>query len=48
MNFTEWWTQNKAVYEALNVSKEIARTIWMASVDNYVNLVEITIRRRYK
>jgi len=34
MNFTEWWDQNKAVYIALNITREIAHTIWSAAADN--------------
>ena len=32
-NFSKWWEQNKAVYEKINVDKEIAETIWKASID---------------
>lgn len=34
MTFTQWWTQNGAVYEKAGVSEPIAKAIWGAACDN--------------
>jgi len=33
ISFTDWWTQNKAVYTKINIDKDIAHTIWCAATD---------------
>jgi len=32
-HFQIWWKTNKALYEPLNVSEDVARTIWNAAID---------------
>lgn len=34
MKFEEWWLQNKAVYTALNIPKEVVMVIWNTAIDN--------------
>lgn len=35
MTFSEWWEQNKVLYQNLNISKDIAHTIWAAALNNF-------------
>jgi hypothetical protein len=45
MNFSEWWEQNKVLYEGLGVSKEVAKTIWCSAVDQMeVYLIKMKIK----
>ena len=37
MTFEKWWEQNKAVYELLKISKQVAHTIWCAACDSVMN-----------
>jgi hypothetical protein len=34
MTFTQWWTQNGAVYEKAGINESIAKAIWGAACDN--------------
>lgn len=34
MTFTEWWAQNRSVYEKAGISEDIAKSIWGAACDN--------------
>lgn len=33
MNFTEYWKQNKGIYEQLGVTEAVAKKIWNDAVD---------------
>lgn len=35
MTFEDWWKENEVLYKPLNVSKDVAKTIWSSAVSNY-------------
>lgn len=46
MTFTQWWEQNKAVYEPI-ITKEIAQVIWCAAVDSLQAALMDELRKKY-
>lgn len=41
--FTAWWNGHKELYESLKISKDVAKTIWAASADNFLKAIEDSI-----
>ena len=39
MNFTDYWNQNKELFEQLNVSEAAAKKIWNDCVDNAIKKI---------
>ncbi len=39
MNFTEYWKQNKELFEQLNVSEAAAKKIWNDCADNVMKKI---------